>query len=767
MQRVTLCALATTILAAGVPALAHAQEADPAVASTDQSGIADIVVTAQKKAENLQSTPIAITAYNAESLQAMGINAVSDVANVTPSLYSAPYPNSPTTIQLYMRGQGTNNPFQITKDGAVGLYLDGFYLARPQSATMDMADIERVEVLRGPQGTLYGRNTTGGAVNIITRKPTGELGLRQTLTYGNRDYLRSLTNIDLPAFGNLAVKGTFLFSTTNGWTKNEGGEDFGLRKQIAGSVAARWQPSDNLTVDYSYDIGRVDSTPLYFVNKDLIAFIPGYTVSPKKTYRPIDLDKSRLHFNGHSLTVEWEASDALTIRSLSGYRRISSRTIQDYASVYSTPSANRITDIRPYDDMQTRQYQQELQFVGELSDRLDFVAGLYYFREKGDHYQDTSTVMTVGGFPAGQVRTERMINMLAISKAAYAQMTWKTPLLQDRLSLTGGLRYTEDKRRATRDLTSVFTMPNGTSFDARPRERDVANRQKFTRLNPSITATFQASNTLMAYAKFSTGYRAGGSDESALFFNETFGPESVTNYEVGIKSDWFDRRLRLNLVGFVMDYKDIQLDLSLRKGDPTINQTINAGKARIKGIEADVTVLPVDNFQITASYAYLHSKIKSVVARAGTILDPTVNPDSGFTVGQNVAERFGQAYAPRHAFSVSSDWTFLNFEGGNAVLHANYQWKDDAYASSPVGPAIKGRDKWAIPANGTLDARLTVNFEVGSGSKMNVALWGRNITDKRYKATVTAIGAPATGYTGQTFAYGEPATYGIELGMQF
>jgi iron complex outermembrane receptor protein len=116
---------------------------------------------------------------------------------------------------------------------------------------------------------------------------------------------------------------------------------------------------------------------------------------------------------------------------------------------------------------------------------------------------------------------------------------------------------------------------------------------------------------------------------------------------------------------------------------------------------------------------------------------------------------------------VSSDWTFLNFEGGNAVLHANYQWKDDAYASSPVGPAIKGRDKWAIPANGTLDARLTVNFEVGSGSKMNVALWGRNITDKRYKATVTAIGAPATGYTGQTFAYGEPATYGIELGMQF
>lgn len=187
--RITLASAAAAAVAAGTAALAQSE------------GIADIVVTAQKRAESLQSTPIAISAFTGETLADYGIHSVADVATVTPSLYAAPHPNSPTALQLYMRGQGTNNPMQITKDGAVGLYLDGFYLARPQSATMDMADIERIEVLGGPQGTLYGRNTTGGAINIIIIKPTDEFGLRQNPEPGNYGHVRTLTNLDLPALG--------------------------------------------------------------------------------------------------------------------------------------------------------------------------------------------------------------------------------------------------------------------------------------------------------------------------------------------------------------------------------------------------------------------------------------------------------------------------------------------------------------------------------------------------------------------------------------
>lgn len=764
MIKLLTCLLGSAGLAGLVPVVAHAEPVNhPA-----EGGIGEIVVTAQKKAENAQTTPIAITAYSGDSLTALGISSVADVASVTPTLYSAPYPNSPTTMQLYMRGQGVNNPLQMTKDGAVGMYLDGFYLSRPQSATMDMADIERIEVLRGPQGTLYGRNTTGGAVNIITRKPTGEAGLRQSLTLGNRNHIRAITNVDAPAIGPLAVKATALYSRTDGWTQNAAGEDYGLREQTAGQVGARLALSERLTVDYSFDIGRVYSTPLFFWNTALTGVLPGYVVDRERIHRGVNLDKSRMDFNGHALTVEWEASDALTVRSLSGYRRIEAQMTQYYLDNFSSPSTGQIINIRPVDDLQTRQYSQEFQAVGEMGERIDFVAGLYYFRETGKHAQDTITALSLlSGTPTGTVRTERMVRMTAESKAAYAQATYTPAILSDRLDLTVGLRYTDDKRRAARDLRSLFSLPSGASFPARPTEIDVTNRQSFSKFNTAVTVNFRAGSDLTLYAKFANGYRAGGSDESALFFTETFAPETVSNFEAGLKSDWFDRRLRLNLAGFVMNYRNIQLDMPLRRNDPTVNQTINAGKARIAGIEADLTIAPVRDLLLTASYAFLDTKITEIAARAGTVLDPAVNPDSGFTIGENVASRFTLAYAPRHAVSASADYTLLRWGNAKAVAHANYQWKDQVFASSPAGPAIAGRQFWAIPAYGTLDARFMVSWETASGSEASVALWGRNITDRTYKATVAASGSPATGFNGQSFAYGEPATYGVELSYRF
>lgn len=762
MKKIISGLLASAGLAIAAPVWAADDNADT------YGGIGEIVVTAQKRAENIQATPIAITAYTEDSLTALGISSVADVASVTPSLYSAPYPNSPTTIQLYMRGQGVNNPLQLTKDGAVGIYLDGFYLARPQSATMDMADIERVEVLRGPQGTLYGRNTTGGAVNIITRKPTGEADLRQTLTIGNRDYIRSLTNIEAPAMGPLSIKGTLLYSKIDGWVNNSGGEDFGYRQQTAGQVSARLQASETFTVDYSFDKGRVNSTPMFFVSDDLVDFVPDYFVDRKQAHRGSPLKKSRMDFTGHSLTLNWEVSDNLTLRSLSGYRHVDADMVQYYVDAFSSPSAGSIYNIRPYDEFETKQYSQEIQAIGEFSDRFKYVAGLYYFREKGAHSQETITELSLpSGRATGTSRTFRHVDMLAQSKAAYAQFTYTPDMLDDRLDLTIGVRYTEDERDANRDLTATFTPPSGVGFPTRPVEVNVPNNQKFEKFNPSATVNFRASNNLTLFAKYASGYRAGGSDEAALYFTEGFEPETVSNFELGVKSDWFERRLRLNLAAFHMDYKNIQMDLQLRRNDPSINQTINAGRAYVRGIEADLTVAPIENLMITASYAFLDNKVKEVTARAGTILDPAVNPDSGFQIGQNVARNFTLAYAPRHAYSIAADYDFLKTNDVTFKAHANYQWKDQAFASSPAGPAIRGRQYWAIPSFGTLDLRLSATWDTASGSKASLALWGRNVTDKAYKATVAASGAAATGYVGQVYTYGEPATYGIELSYKY
>lgn len=743
---------------------AHAQTAAPVqdAVNTQQGqirGLEEIVVTAQKRAENLQDTPIAISAFTSDSLAKMGVTNVATLAQSSPSLYSAPYPSSSNTMTLYIRGLGVNDPMQITKDGAVGVYLDGFYLSRPQTSSVDMADVERVEILRGPQGTLYGRNTTGGAVNIVSRKPTGELNLRQQFTLGNRDRVRSLTNVDLPSFGDFAVKFTVLASNHNGWVKNEGGNSYNKEEQLAGRAAVRWTPSDTVTVDYAYDRGRVEATPIYYVNLSLVGVIPGYNANPSKTWRPVDLPESVTEFDGHALTIEWEASDSLTLRSLSGVRDLNFRAFQDYAENFGVI-------MTADDDLNSRQYTQELQAIGSIGDRIEYVAGLFYFREKSNHGQ----IVNIDMFGAGAVLNNRYVDSLSKSKAAYAQVTWTPAVLEDRLDLTFGARYTDDSRKATRSLTSVFTVAPGISFDARPPEAGISNKQDFSRFNPSFTANYKATDDISVYGKVATGYRAGGSNESGLNFTRTFDPEKVTSYEVGFKSDWLDRRLRVNLAAFSMDYKDLQLDTSPVEADRSITDTVNAGKARVNGAEVDITVAATDTLTLTASYAYLDQKVKGIRVEAGSEFDPNLSPlaaQLGYTIGQDISDRYVLSFAPKHSLSLAADWTFLQFDGGDVAAHVAYQWKDKAYMTAGAGPDVMGRDLYALPSRGLLDARVTYTRELANDREVRFAIWGRNITDKKYKAHLIGNGDIVQGYFSQSYAIGEPASYGIEISLDF
>ncbi|HEY4545308.1 MAG TPA: TonB-dependent receptor [Pedomonas sp.] len=761
MKMIKASLLATISLAAGG---AHGQTVTPAgetsaVQTQATRGLEEIVVTAQKRAENLQDTPIAISAFTSDSLAKMGVTNVATLAQSSPSLYSAPYPSSSNTVTLYIRGLGVNDPMQITKDGSVGIYLDGFYLSRPQTSTVDLADVERVEILRGPQGTLYGRNTTGGAVNVVSRKPSGEFDLRQQLTLGNRDRVRSMTNVDLPAFGDFAVKFTVLASNHNGWVKNEGGNSYDKEEQLAGRAAVRWTPSDTVTVDYAYDRGRVESTPIYYVNPSLVGVIPGYNANPRKTWRPVDLPESITEFDGHSLTIEWEASDSLTLRSLSGMRDLKFKAYQDYAENFGVGFVT-------LDDIDSRQYTQEFQAVGSIGNRIEYVAGLFYFREKASHDQ----VNDIDLLGAGTVANNRQVDALSKSKAAYAQVTWTPAVLEDRLDLTVGARYTDDSRKATRSLTSIFTVAPGISFNARPPEAGISNEQDFSRFNPSFTANYKVTDDVTVYGKVATGYRAGGSNESGLNFTRTFSPEKVTSYEVGLKSDWLDRRLRVNVAGFSMDYKDLQLDTSPVETDRSITDTVNAGKARVNGAEADITLAATDDLTLTASYAYLHQKLSGIRVEAGSEFDPNLSPlaaQLGYTIGQDISGRYVLPFSPKHSVSLSADWTFLRFDNGNLAAHVAYQWKDKAYMTAGAGPDVAGRDFYVLPSRDLLDARLTYTRELANDREIRFALWGRNITDNRYKAHLIGNGDIVQGYFSQSYAIGEPASYGIEISLDF
>ena len=373
--------------------------ASPAMAQeAPRSGLEEVVVTAQRREESLQDAPIAITALSDEQLELRGITDFGAVAAATPSMSLTPYPSSTNTLILYMRGQGVADSMQITSDGSVALYQDGFYISRPQLSTFDLADIDRVEVLRGPQGTLYGRNTTGGAVNLISKRPSGELDFKQELSMGDREYFRTLSALDLPTWHGLSTKFTYLYSRKDGVVDNlnEFSRDYQEEHQRAGRVALAWDGDGAFTADYFFEIGKIESTPIYYQVPALEAppnpfGVPGYDASGKPaehTWRPIDLPLSSGEYNAHGLTLTWEVSDNFTIKSLTGYRELDDDIYQDYASAFSTPGVSvpdraSARSIR----LDTEQFSQELQFLGSIGERFDYLVGLYYFKEEGDHFQ--------------------------------------------------------------------------------------------------------------------------------------------------------------------------------------------------------------------------------------------------------------------------------------------------------------------------------------------------------------------------------------------
>lgn len=720
----------------------------------------EVIVTAQKQEENIQTVPLAITAMTSADLERHGITSVAGVAQATPSISFTPFPSSSNTLILYMRGMGNSNPVLLTSESAVGMYQDGFIIARPNGATFDLADVERVEVLRGPQGTLYGRNTTGGAINLVGKAPTGIFGLRQQFSFGSRDLFRSLTAIDLPAWHALSTKFIYLRKSIDGYVKNIGGaHDYGEEAQQAGRFVAHWAARDDIAIDYFFETGSLDSTPIYYQNASLEGqtIVPGYrytdAADPRhRVYRPIDLDLSTANFTGQGLTVSWEISPDLTLRSLTGYRSLRTEDWQDYAEAFGyTYISHNLLD--------THHFSQEFTAVGNLlDDRLNYTAGLYYFDESG----------TSGGeadLPGYGYFTASHLAGSAKSYAAYGQATWTPDLLDDRLSFTPGARFTRDRREAQRFQTiSGFAATDS----------GVGGNVRFSRFNPSFTASYQWSDELNTYAKIATGYRAGGFYEAAPVgqFDRTFAPENLTSYEVGLKSYWLDRRVRLNVAAFDARYKDMQLTLQVDPINVGTTQIYNAGRSTIRGIEAEVLVMPFDDLSVNLNYSYMDAVFNRVDVVAGTLFDRSVNPASPYAPGDNIKDLFVLPHAPRNSVNVGIDYTAIRFSGGSIAAHLDYRWQGRAYQTPAAGVDVPGRNFNSQSAYGLLNGRLSLNLDLPRGDNATIALWGKNLSHRDYQQHVITAGTPVAtfapaGYTSNAEAWSEPPSWGVELQYQY
>lgn len=720
------------------------------------AALEEVLVTAEKKAASLQDTPISLSAFNSEDIEKFGISNLADIQFTVPNMAMRQFPNSQSSLRVFIRGIG-NNDVQITQDPAVGVYIDGIYVSRSSGLANKIVDPERIEVLRGPQGTLYGRNATGGAINIVPRAPSGEFAIKQNMTLGNYDRLELKTDIDFDAIGGFSAKLGYVFSERDGWVKNLGeGPDFGDEKKQGARLALRYDGFDAVTIDYAYDYTDNDIGTFYYqtigepaAGFEQITWSEDFIdeVNPR---HPID--DSGLRVSGHSVIVSWDLSDSINVKSLTGYREMEEWIYQDYGA---NANSDRLFANDPFETTH-RQFSQEFQISGSaLDEQLSYLAGIYYFQESGSEFTTDFIALAAetltGPLPVpistavepveAELQTRKTLAENDAS-AIFGQVTYSPALLDSRWHFTLGLRQTDDTRyvRGTRSNGFWGVVFGGEDFNNVEAESDYSNT------SPAFTVAWDVSDDLNLYAKMVEGYRTGGYSGrgvSAQSLTKPIGEEQVTNTELGIKSEWFGRRVRLNAAVFDSAYDDIQLSFATQ-GNPADVVVFNAGKASIRGFEADLTALLTHDLMLTMNYARLDSDVEEVI-----------NPNTG----ENEAEGYALPSAPESSYMVDVTYTPLLWSSVSLLANINYSWRDSQWPAANAS-VIRNAE---IADYGLLNARLGLRDIEAFGGLMSASLWGKNLTDEEYQLDI--IGAFP--YSTRTGAFGEPASYGVDVSFVF
>lgn len=744
------------LLAAGTalfPYSAYGQD-DPQPAA-GPAPLEDIIVTAQKRSENLQQTPVAISAFSSETLQARQITNLTSLSAIAPSLTTTTPVGSPVGIGVFIRGIGGQEPL-LTLDNAVAIYVDGIVLGRSAGAAFDVAELERVEVLRGPQGTLYGRNAVGGAVNLITKKPTDDFGFTQTLTLGNYGLIQGLSSLNTGELGNSGLRASFSYFHKERFGVVDAvgvpkAHDPGAINTDAVRFALAYDQGGALRANYSFDYAHTESNQQAFqltvVDQRLADFFAGSVAAGGQPLQvsPDRLDQISLTHRGdfldknwsHTLTLELDLGDNTLLRSLTGYRRWTET--KDYPDVDGNgdvrgPAAGG--GIQSFDlfsaagDVKQHQWSQELNLIGSVGSSIDYILGAFYFKEKAREVNPQTFLFIT---PAGGVQLNSTLayRHISSSKALFAQASFAAT---DRLKLTGGLRYTWDSR--TLDQSAPAAQQRFLSRD-------------FRKFNWSATVDYQLNDDLLAFAKVSTGYKSGGFNARSV--DSGFLPETVTAYEIGFKSDLLDRRLRINGSIFYNRQDDLQVQQFRAGSGGAQSITTNAGKADFKGVELEVSAVPVDGLMLYANGSYIDRNYKKFIVR-----DPVSNDLV------DIADRAKFNYTASTTAAAGAEYKFPPFSFGRLSVRADYNYQSKRYFNVSELGTPHYRDIVA-GGRGLLDARIALSDIRMGGGELTVALFGKNITDKKYR--VSGIDFGSLGFAGNS--YGDPMTWGIDAKVAF
>lgn len=728
----------------GAPLRAGAQ-AD--TAAVGPGGLEEIVVTARRREESLQTAPVSVAAFTAAALERQGIDTLVDLGSHVPNLSMiSGQGGGATQTQVSIRGVGQSD-FILTSDQSVGLYVDGVYLPRSMGAALDLIDIERIEVLRGPQGTLFGRNTTAGAIQIISAPPQDALFAKAELTTGSFDRLDFKGSLNMPLGEQIASRislaslnqdgyGTRLFDNTDGADTDV----------LAGRAAFRAELTDNLQadliVDYSRKRGHGGLERLVNIDPSdpNLAFYNSFLVSqglPPADERFITPDvhttwsgsrnQDDNEMGGASLTLDWSGA-ALHFKSITAWRTLQVQSGYDFDGT-PYPLAEQALHL------DQEQISQELQLSGDaFGDRLQWMTGLFYFGEDAQDLQDVPFYQPVVATGDGSfVRVPGGFSLMSFisqdtrSYAAYGQGTYR---FTDKWSVTAGLRYTDEKKTLDSYLiTGAFVRPPGTVSES------------WSDLSPRLGLEYRISDRAMTYVSASRGFRSGGFNGRNISPNppQSFDPETIWAYELGLKTETDNRRLRFNSAVFYYDYSDFQ-GLTLGSFSGLVINVGNIAKVEMYGAEFDLAARPTEALQLSFAAGYTHHDIAEVEPGAQI----TIRPDTRLV------------NAPEWTATAAIDYRVGAGKAGDIDLHLDYGWKSEIEFFLPNYPD-EGQD-----AYGVLNAR--VGF-APAGRSWRVEVFGNNLADEEYRVFAengTALGVPAT-----TAAYARPREWGARFKIEF
>ena len=733
----------------------------------------EVIVSAQKREESIQDVPISIAAFSQESIEKFGINDLKGLASKVPNVVINEFTGSSTTVRLFIRGVGQND-VQVTQDPSVALYMDGVYIGSSVGTAFETADIQRIEVLRGPQGTLYGRNATGGAINIITNQADpGGIAFKQTLTAGNWDLFRSRTMLNVPLTDKTAIKLAYSTSERDGIVHNKGnGKDWGIEDRDNFTADFHWDIHDSATLDYKYENSTIkDTSRLSQVlefddsaqNAVAIAFA---NPAVDAQGNPVEATRDRLNkatsfdeqlkgdveIDAHTLNLAWDLSEQLTLKSITGYRDVDA--FSQMAQTPTTSLFNTYTVTNGLPDKDFKQFSQELQFLG-YTDTFSWVGGIYYYEDESDE-SNLGNSSGSEAIPEGDLVDFTSTDNTSL--AVYGQATWSPETLDQRWHFTLGARYSDDNRKAHRDNNRVSysfaDIPSTTPAFSADYDKD------FDKFNPSFTVEFDLNERSKLYAKVVSAYKSGGTSQRSTNsenFQQGFDEEDLVSYELGYKGDFADGRVRFNAALFYMDYENYQQSVATGSNAGE-RDFVNINDAEIAGLEFDLTVAITEALTGSLSYGYLDSSFgPDTVTYLALDAD---SPDGMSPVTAQLTDDL--ALAPEHSATAALDYNRASSYGfWNANINLQYQDSSLSGVTIPVGE---------LDDRTLLGASLSISgIELGNDlGQIRVQLWGRNLLDEEYYiGNIRQESFDTLGFTGGLATFGDPRSYGVTLEYTF